>query len=69
MLFVFAIALGIYLLWSLCTGTLHGTGRGRLKGWVRVYRSESPMQYWAAFVWFCFIDTIFFFAAFRHYRY
>lgn len=66
--FAFASVLGIYLVWSLCTGTLHGTRHGRSSGIARIYRSETPTQYWAAFIWICIIDGIFFVAAVRHHN-
>jgi hypothetical protein len=73
MLFVAGIIQGVYLLWSLCTGVIHGNYQRGVRGVPHVgisrfYRSENPKQYWATYIWCCIIDAITFFWDFRHWR-
>lgn len=66
MLFAFAIAGGLYLLWCLSTGTIHLRMRGRNPGMVRVCRDENPKQFWMVFLWGCVVEAILLVWAFRH---
>lgn len=66
MLFAFAIAGGLYLLWTLCTGTIHLRMQGRNPGMVRICRGENPKQFWIFFLWACVLDAILLVWAFRH---